>query len=129
MDVFYAIRSRVKPVQKILEKVVRKRRDGKVGYCPEDITDVAGIRIVTLFREDVIAALKIFLQLVKHEGVYSSNSPFLRGELKEGLIFTNASVGDPEAITSRLRSVFDSSGFPLKDSDIMQVNTGYSSIH
>jgi len=129
MDVFYAIRSRAKPVKKIIEKTGRKRRDGKLDYEPDDITDVAGIRVVTLFREDVIDALKIFLRLIKHEGIYSSNSPFVKDELKEGIIFTTASVGDPEAITSRLRSVFDAAGHPLKDDDIRQVETGYSSIH
>jgi ppGpp synthetase/RelA/SpoT-type nucleotidyltranferase len=128
-DVFYAIRSRVKPVKKIIEKTTRKRNSGKASYTPEDITDVAGLRVVTLFREDVIEALKIFLRLIKHEGAYSTISPFVKGELKEKIIFTTASVGDPEAITSRLRSVFEAAGFPLKDSEVTQVNTGYSSIH
>ncbi|TKV80097.1 tetratricopeptide repeat protein [Bradyrhizobium elkanii] len=129
-DVFYAVRSRVKPVKAILEKTQRKRREGgREDYQPEDITDIVGVRVVTLFREDVIDALKIFLGLIKHQGTHFTKSPFTMDSLKEGLIYTNATVGDPEAITSRLRSVFETFGFPIKDANIMQVETGYSSIH
>ncbi|WP_194473271.1 tetratricopeptide repeat protein [Bradyrhizobium sp. CCBAU 51753] len=129
-DVFYAVRSRVKPVKAILEKTQRKRREaGRGGYRPEDITDIVGVRVVTLFREDVIDALKMFLGLIKHQGTHFAKSPFTKDSLKEGLIYTNATIGDPEAITSRLRSVFESFGFPIKDTNILQVQTGYSSIH
>ena len=51
MDVFYAIRSRVKSVQNIIEKTLRKRTNGKVDYEPEDInrrsrTGKAAARII-----------------------------------------------------------------------------------
>lgn len=126
-DVFYAIRSRVKPVKAIIEKVRRKRKEGKSDYRPEDITDIVGIRIVTLFREDVIDALKIFLRLIRHQG--SAVSPFAKNGLKEGIIYTSAPAGDPEAILSRLRGVFDTFEFPLSDAAVCQVPTGYSSVH
>ncbi|WP_334538398.1 tetratricopeptide repeat protein [Bradyrhizobium sp. AZCC 2230] len=67
--------------------------------------------------------------MIRHEGDDSGLSPFVKDELKEKIIYTNASVGDPEAITSRLRTVFESFGYPLVDTEVMQVETGYSSVH
>src|SRR6266851_5542175 len=102
MNVFYAIRSRVKPVESIIEKVIRRRTDKtspKPEYEPENLTDVVGFRVVTLFREDVIEALRLFLQLIKHEGPYETSSPFVENKLRESIVYTTASVGDPEAIT------------------------------
>jgi len=132
VKVFYAIRTRVKPVKDVIDKVIRKRNNkkgAKPNYEPEDVTDVVGFRVVTLFREDLIEALRLLLQLIKHEGVYVSSSPFVRNELKESIVYTTARVGDPEAITSRLLTVFADAQFPLKESDIKEVATGYSSIH
>jgi ppGpp synthetase/RelA/SpoT-type nucleotidyltranferase len=131
-EAFYAVRSRVKSVERMVEKVSIKRchpKNPKPNYEPEDITDVVGVRVVTLFREDVIDALKIFLKMIKHEGLFSSTSPFSRGELKEAILYTTASKSDPEAITSRILSAFEAGGFPLKDGDVQETDTGYSSVH
>lgn len=129
MTQIYAVRSRIKPVSAIIEKCMRKRQDpAKQNYEPEDVTDIVGIRFVTLFREDIIEVAKLLLRMIKHED-QSAHSPFLKGALKEKIVYTTASIGDPEAITSRLRAAFDSAGFPLLENEVKQVETGYSSVH
>ncbi len=100
-DVFYAIRSRPKSVSKTMAKVLRKRAEGKPEYEPETIRDVVGIRVVTLYREDVIEALKIFLKMINHSAPYERSSPFEHRGLEEKIVYTTAPMGDPEAITSR----------------------------
>lgn len=74
--VFYAIRHRVKTHDKIVEKVLRKRREGKPTYEPEKVTDIVGIRIVTLFREDVIDAVRLVIDMIRKRPPFQ-NSPFL----------------------------------------------------
>ena len=48
----YAVRLRVKPEARLVEKVGRKR-ETKPAYTIESITDVIGIRLITLFRRDL----------------------------------------------------------------------------
>ena len=48
----YAYKQRVKSVAKMCEKKSIKQ-EKKSDYCLEDITDVVGIRLVTLFRHEM----------------------------------------------------------------------------
>ena len=129
-NVFYAIRSRTKSVEKIREKVLRKRRDDpeiKADYEPEDIRDVVGVRIVTLFREDLIEAVRALLAMIRHHPPYE-NSPFMRDRLDEAIIYSTTPIGDPQAIVSRIATLLRTDGF----GDVVEskeVETGYSSIH
>ena len=49
-DKCYAIKFRVKPEAALLEKKRRKLEEGKTEYKIESITDVVGLRLVTLFK-------------------------------------------------------------------------------
>jgi ppGpp synthetase/RelA/SpoT-type nucleotidyltranferase len=125
-SVFYAVKGRVKTVVGILDKVNRKRsgQNPRPDYCPTDITDVVGIRVITLFRDDIIEALKIVLKLIKQH----TPSPFIKDKLHEAIIYTSVAEGDPEAINARVKDVLKAFGY----SDICvvrQAPTQYSSIH
>ena len=130
--VAYAIRSRTKTVQKIIEKVHLKRnpeddeKEPKPYYEPENIRDIVGLRIITLFREDMIEVLRDVLKMIEHNG--DATSPFINGEVEEAIIYSPDVVGDTQAISNRVRAVLRSSGFEnITHSEVME--SMYSSIH
>jgi ppGpp synthetase/RelA/SpoT-type nucleotidyltranferase len=129
IGIFYLFKSRAKSVERTIEKVLWKRKEKDPLYEPEKITDIVGLRVVTLFREDVIEALKVILQAINHEGRFETYSPLARRVLREKIIYTTAGVGDPEALLTRLSAVFDAMGHPTTEEDISRVPTSYSSIH
>lgn len=50
---FYAIESRVKDSDSLREKIQRKRLQGKIYSSFQDITDLAGVRVIVYFSDDV----------------------------------------------------------------------------
>lgn len=122
----YAIRSRVKPVSKIVAKVDRKRRiEKRDPYEPETVTDIVGFRFVVLFREDIIQVATLLLKMIGREAPFTT-APFVSRGLLEAISYTSQSTGDPEAINYRLEELFTQFGYPFK---VVQVETKYSSIH
>jgi ppGpp synthetase/RelA/SpoT-type nucleotidyltranferase len=65
---FY-VRIRVKSYDSIIKKIYGKRREaGRELYALEDVTDIVGLRIVTLYDDDVKKALNHVLALVEANG-------------------------------------------------------------
>lgn len=62
----YAFKSRVKPEGKLYEKLCRKQKT-KPSYKLTDITDVIGLRLVTLFRKEMPDVLENVIALIAHE--------------------------------------------------------------
>jgi len=118
----YAIKSRVKTEQKLVEKLGRKRAVKEYGL--ENITDVIGIRIVSLFREDMIDIFRKLIELIKHETVNSSN-PFLKEKFDEVIIYAQ-SDHDPLAANIKLLSHSLLKGTTVENGISLE---GYSSIH
>lgn len=82
----YAFKSRIKPDEKLVEKVNRKRK-AKPEYKLTDITDVIGLRLVTLFRRDMPDVLNNVLALINHSVALNPN-PFLKGSIEQLIIFS-----------------------------------------
>lgn len=81
----YAHKSRVKPELKLLEKTERKRKE-KPNYKLQDITDVIGIRFVTLLRKEMPQVFEAMIDIINHVSPLNPN-PFLKGRLDEIIVY------------------------------------------
>lgn len=61
----YLYKSRVKSTEDLLEKICRKRDEGKKDYNLASITDVVGFRFVTLYRREIGDILETILNAIK----------------------------------------------------------------
>jgi ppGpp synthetase/RelA/SpoT-type nucleotidyltranferase len=61
----YAIKCRIKSEERLIEKVLNRRRKGKPRYSAFDATDIIGLRILVLFSEDLPVAVSEFIRLVQ----------------------------------------------------------------
>jgi ppGpp synthetase/RelA/SpoT-type nucleotidyltranferase len=122
----YAYKSRIKPEEKLLKKVELKKK-AKPDYCLENITDVIGIRLVTLFRSEMPSVVEDVLNLILNVSDVSPN-PFYKKGCEEIIIFTTNKSNDK--IMTAVRSNLEASSSNLKKFlTIQQSNEGYSSIH
>lgn len=129
----YTIKGRTKTKKDIYDKVIRKREgtDGKPpkpAYEPEDVTDAAGLRVVTLFQPDMIEVVSHLLKMISHDENVA-HSPFHRGDLREVLIFTNRPDKDPLSIAGVVHQTVISAGFGNVCKPPEASESGYSSVH
>jgi ppGpp synthetase/RelA/SpoT-type nucleotidyltranferase len=88
---FYT-RIRVKSYDSIIKKIYSKRRKkGKELYSLEDVTDIVGFRIVTLYDDDLMGAVKHVLRLVRSNGQGLSKA----GASPDQLLFKPLRKGKP----------------------------------
>ena len=122
----YAIKTRVKEEDKLLEKVDRKRtRDKKSDYTLSSITDVIGLRLVSLFREDMIQLFRRLVELISHSNDSKPN-PFQKSSFEEVIIYSPYEH-DPLAVSIKLLA---NTVLPNTVEIKSEVSTeGYSSIH
>lgn len=118
----YAYKSRVKSEAKLVEKVQRKELE-KPGYKLESITDVIGLRLITLFRNEIPKVLNEVLMLIQHKKDLKPN-PFEINRLEEVIIYTTAPSHDP--VLTELQVVLSDHGVT---SHVAQSKEGYSSVH
>ncbi|GAV21362.1 hypothetical protein MMIC_P2346 [Mariprofundus micogutta] len=126
-ELCYAYKSRVKSEVKLIEKKQRKRLEGKENYEISDITDVVGLRLVTLFRSEMVEVVEQVVRNILHlDG--ASHNPFIQS-CPEEVIFYSVSYPKDEiaiAIKERIIPLFSGEGVPVK---IKYSTEGYSSIH
>jgi ppGpp synthetase/RelA/SpoT-type nucleotidyltranferase len=122
----YAVKTRIKDETKLLEKVKRKRSlEGRTDYRLSDITDVIGLRIVSLFREDMIDLFRKSVKLISHDSSINPN-PFQKASFEEVIIY---SPYEHDALTASIK-LMSSSIIPDGVSVKSQISSeGYSSIH
>jgi len=121
----YAYKHRVKSVERLLEKKAI-RQEKNQDYCIEGITDVIGIRLVTLFRNQMADIIDQVLSLTCHEHDLNPN-PFLIGGVEE-VIFYRGNVGS-DPILDEIKKIagnFSAASDKLIDKSSKE---GYSSIH
>lgn len=118
----YAFKSRVKSETKLVEKVNRKVRE-KADYELSHVTDVIGLRLITLFRNEIHQVLNEILKLIRHEKDLKPN-PFEKCLFEEVIIYTNAPSYDP--FLADLKAVLAENEIEPK---ITQSKEGYSSVH
>jgi ppGpp synthetase/RelA/SpoT-type nucleotidyltranferase len=122
----YAIRSRVKKISGIFEKILRKRAtDSK--YAVKSVTDVIGLRFITLHREDMI---EVSEQLVRNilGSSQSQPNPFVLGSLDEAKLYATNSRTDPASITLSAKDALDKLLGGKLEVEIVE-RQAYSSFH
>lgn len=123
----YAYKFRVKPKEKLIEKIHRKLKE-KPDYKIEKITDVVGLRLVTLFRHDMADVFQKVISAIMHINAPSPN-PFLKGTIEEIIIYSTNPKYDAEIISAIKDSFLQyekATGINIK---VEHSGEGYSSIH
>ncbi|MDD2307896.1 MAG: hypothetical protein PHP53_24545 [Prolixibacteraceae bacterium] len=124
-DVCYARKCRVKTKEHLLEKKTRKvEKENKVNYKIEDITDVIGIRLVTLFRNEMSIVFENIINLINHDNPLNPN-PFEKCAIDEIIIYI-ASLVDP--VTLEIGEIAENKKLSIIP-EIKESKEGYSSIH
>lgn len=123
-DACYAVRLRVKNEERLTEKVKRKReRDGKPEYQVESITDVIGIRLITLFRSELIAVLEKVMDLIDHK-IALLPHPLKKDSLEELIVYSTQSEDSTFITGIKERLARRDQSFNFRHS-----REGYSSLH
>jgi ppGpp synthetase/RelA/SpoT-type nucleotidyltranferase len=123
-ELCYAYKIRTKSESKLLSKVQIKKVE-KHSYALTDITDVIGIRLVALFKNDMVDLLEGILSAINHSNGIQPN-PFIKDRIEEIIIYKgNAAFDD---LTPRLLEVITKS-YPSTTITEKHSVEGYSSIH
>ena len=121
----YAYKSRVKPEDKLIEKKSRKLSD-KPEYSLLDITDVIGIRFVTLFREEMPKIFEKLIDIICHTDSLNPN-PFCKDHIEEVIIYHTNPYDD---IKHRIEEIIKEKAVnPTKEFKPVHLKDSYSSIH
>lgn len=122
-DACYAVRVRVKSEDRLKEKVTRKLREGKADYNLESITDVIGIRLITLFRSEIPIVLEKVLDLIDHQ-IPLLPHPLEKDSAEELIVYSNQLAQSPfiSSIKERLSQ-------RQRELDLRNSDKGYSSLH
>ncbi|CAE6818209.1 hypothetical protein R75461_05975 [Paraburkholderia nemoris] len=118
----YAVRARVKPENRLVEKVGRKR-ETKTDYRLESITDVIGIRLIALFRMDLPKIMTMVLDIISHDAEIMPN-PVKKGSLEEVIVYSNEIDSSPFNLL--LKETLDQRQVQFS---MQSSKEGYSSIH
>ncbi|MGE4544051.1 MAG: hypothetical protein AB7D06_08080 [Pedobacter sp.] len=120
----YAYKTRVKTEEKLIEKVSIKKQEGKIDYDILNVTDVIGLRLITLFRVDMVNIFEKLLNIVLRNNSLDPN-PFKKDGLEE-LIFYSNRFNDKIGLMLRDVSVnLEVDGIY----NVVQRGSEYSSIH
>ena len=81
-DRSYTIKCRLKSPHRIVRKIKEKRElSASSNYTTDDVTDGCGVRIVTLFQNDIPEVVKMLLEMVSHDAKYAE-FPFVKDGLR-----------------------------------------------
>jgi ppGpp synthetase/RelA/SpoT-type nucleotidyltranferase len=119
----YAYKSRVKSEEKLIEKKNRKLKE-KNYYKLQDITDVIGIRFVTLFKFDMCKVFDKIIDIINHNNSLNPN-PFKQNSIEEVIIYTANKLDD---IIYDIEKVAKAKNLSIVI-ETKQSKEGYSSIH
>lgn len=130
-DIAYAVKARVKEDYKAVEKILDRRRGSsdrpaRSSYDVGDVTDIVGLRIVTLYRLDALEVIEALLAAINRDR--SPSAPFVADSISEVIIYTANPEGDVQKMPARLRALFDEHGL----GHVTKIDgrpTNYSSIH
>lgn len=124
-DLCYAVKIRTKSEAKLLEKKGRKRLE-KPNYELRDITDVVGLRLVALFRADMIELLEGCLGAMLHTSA-AGPSPFVKAHPKEIIFYKgNSAYDDMSANVRDIVKKMCGTGCSVEEKNSRE---GYSSLH
>ncbi len=123
-DSCYAFKLRVKTETRLLEKVIRKRQETS-GYSLHRVTDVVGLRLVALFKLDMVDLFTRVIEATKHLVAVQPN-PFEKDSCSEIIVYTGDTI-DHE-ITLKIKDIA-STRYPGVAVVEKASHEGYSSIH
>ena len=131
-DLVYAQRLRVKKESGIEEKIHRKRNDKKnpkSDYSWQSITDIIGLRYITLYRDDIAPVTECVLRSLLGEGARQP-SAFERPNLEEFILYLSNTHLDSDPLHRRLDSIARAAR-RTADKWTYRAETGerYSSVH
>ncbi len=124
-DLCYAYKIRTKPEEKLCEKVHRKRVKKNPNYELHDITDVVGLRLVALFRAEMVELFERVLAVIIHADAINPN-PFKAGVPDEVIIYKGHNAFDEMAPRIREVAMRHCPQLSIKEE---QSSEGYSSVH
>lgn len=125
-DLAYAIKTRLKEDYRIVEKVKRKRVDKS--YDVDDLRDIVGLRIVTLYRLDAIEVIPILLDRIFDNSGNDESNLFLNRPVEEVKVFSLNPLGDVQNLVGRIRPLFAARGLADKFY-VEDKSSSYTSIH
>lgn len=124
-DSTYAIKTRVKSVVSFESKLQRKREQKDSNYQADDVSDVIGVRLITLFRDEMVGIASTVFQ-----SIASGEVPFIKGAIEELIVYKSDRASDEveDAVLAAASKIFgDDKVADIRDSDTK--DSGYSSIH
>ena len=123
-DLCYAYKLRVKTESKLIEKKNRKLAE-KTNYSLTSITDVIGLRLVTLFKGEMVDVLDGILSVITHKNGINPN-PFVNQTPEEIVIYSSGPADDLYDAALKERIVRHCKDLKVTEK---QSKEGYSSIH
>lgn len=123
-ELCYAYKIRSKPEDKLVEKVGRKRKK-KPDYDLFSITDVVGLRLVALFRAEMIELFDKILSAIMHTNGINPN-PFNPMDPEEVIIYKGANAFDELAPRLKEVAARHCPSLIVKEENSPE---GYSSVH
>lgn len=130
-DLAYAVKARIKEDYKAIDKIKDRRagapdRTPKTDYSAADVTDLIGLRIITLYRLDVLEVLDALIATIN--GDTSPSATFVPGSISEIIIYSTNPNGDVQGLPKRLEALF--AGYGLAGvTRLEEKPSNYSSIH
>ncbi len=125
-DSCYAYKLRVKSEAKLLEKkAIKKLIKDKADYDLHKITDVVGLRLVTLFKSDMVDLFNEVVSAISHKNDVKPN-PFSADSLEEIIVYIGTTMLDelPLQIKESAKELC-----PNVEVSVVNSKEGYSSIH
>ncbi len=139
----YAVKCRVKAHEKLVAKVLIRRKDGKHSYRAQDATDIVGLRFLALFRNELPELLRqvlTFFDTAQRAPYNLLVGPDLERTIQEIVIYRNHSM--PDTTDQIIVREFERIGFPpivvphdkkpgdfKEKAKIVYAPSEYSSIH
>jgi ppGpp synthetase/RelA/SpoT-type nucleotidyltranferase len=122
-DLAYAVTTRVKEDYKIVEKVLGKRTD-RPSYGVKNVTDLVGLRVITLYRMDIVDVIDAVLDTIARDT--SDTDVFVGDSISEALIYSTNPTGDAQDLPNRVKALFEGRGISAQ---IVERPSNYTSIH
>ena len=117
------MKARVKEDYKVIEKIEGKRF-ARPDYGVANVTDLVGLRVITLYRLDMLQVIEALLATI--EADKSDYGAFVAGSVSEIKIYSTNPTGDAQDLPNRLKALFADHQLAA---DIEEKPSNYTSIH
>lgn len=128
----YSYKARIKNSSDILKKMSRKRSfEERPNYSVSDVTDVVGVRIITLFNRDVFDVVNELISLLSGQSNLNPNC-LSQANINEFKLYTTDNTlyptSDISIMCEKIHNVLKMNGYDDISPEII-VRQDYSSVH